>query len=282
MNKNKMIMLVITLVVLVLIGTGVAMMRNRTVATDMAGRSELTGEANVAERHDTSSQSSDALKTSTAPSASPADEPSIAHIGVNLDTYNAATGMAGDFRFTKSSLHDGKLWTDYGYLITDTPDGKPKRNPQPTYILPLGTKVHSLVTGKVTSVNKLYSDDYSIHVAKFEGSKYFYETEHVTNPLVKVGDMVTAGQVIAEVSPHDSRYNDGMGLVEIGILTSSPENRPRHICPFAYLENSIKDEVQTKIRAFYQSWETYRGTATVYDEAAMPTPGCETLDPLDE
>ena len=106
----------------------------------------------------------------------------------------------------------------------------------------MGTKVRSLVDGVVTNVPLLYSNDYSIMVATNSKSQWQYETEHVTNPLVKVGDTVTAGQVIAEVSPHSKDGNSGFGMVEIGILKGG--NPPQHICPFAYLDPSVKDDIQ--------------------------------------
>lgn len=205
----------------------------------------------------------------------------IKHLGVVLDDYNSTTGYAGDFRFTKGELSQKRIWMDYGYVISgsQTSTGKDKANPQPTFILPLGTKVHSLVDGIVVGVPKLYSNDYSIQVAASESSPWRYETEHVINPLVKVGDHVAAGQVIAEVSTWDSHNNDGMGMVEIGILKGG--NPPQHVCPFAYLDPSIKEQLQNKIRKLYQAWESYVGDTTLYDEAAMPVTGCVTLSAID-
>lgn len=223
-----------------------------------------------------SSQETNSQTQDTQSPTSKSNQPVIQHLGVVLDYYNASTGMAGDFKFTKATLHDNRLWMDYAYTITQTNTGSPKRNPQPTFILPMGTKVRSLVDGKVFAVPKLYSNDYSIQVQRTDGSQYIYETEHVINPLVSVGDTVKAGQIIAEVSPHDSHYNDGMGLVEIGILSPSG-SEPQHICPFAYLDPSIKSDLQAKITAFYKSWEEYRG-ADYYDDGAYPMPGCQTLD----
>lgn len=168
----------------------------------------------------------------------------------------------------------------YGFIIPSniSSTGQSKANPQPTFILPLGTKVRSLVDGVVANIPKLYSGDYSIQVStngKME--KWLYETEHVINPLVKVGDPVKAGQIIAEVSDYD-RNLDGFGIVEIGILKGG--NPPQHICPFAYLDPSIKEETFSKIKALYKSWEEYIGNTALYNEAE-PIPGCVSLDPID-
>ena len=206
----------------------------------------------------------------------------IKHLGVNLDYYDPATNKAGDFVFTKAKFSSGiqLLFTDFGYVIKgeNTSTGKDKANPQPTFILPLGSKVYSLVDGEVYNVPKLYSNDYSVMV-QADGSDLIFETEHVINVKVKKGDKVKAGQVVAEVSDYSAHGYDGLGLVEIGILKGG--NPPYHICPFDYLDSSIKDETVKKINALKKSWEEYRGDTTLYDESKEITPGCLTSDPIE-
>ena len=110
--------------------------------------------------------------------------------------------------------------------------------------------------------------------------RWVYETEHVINPKVKVGDKVTAGQIIAEVSDFDKGAPSGFGAFEIGILHGGGEGPPEHVCPFLYLDDSIKDETFTKMRELFKSWEEYAGDKTLYDES-LTTPGCLTLDPIE-
>ncbi len=210
------------------------------------------------------------------------DEPPLLlkSIGVNLDYYDPKTGKAGDFLFTKEKLQFDRLFMGYGFVIPKSSAGAAKSNPQPTYILPLGTPVRSLVDGIVTNMPTLWSGDISIQVTtsgKLE--KWIYETEHVTNPKVKVGDKVTAGQIIAEVSNFDKGAPAGFGAVEIGILKGG--NPPQHVCPFAYLDDSIKDETLKKIRAFYRDWKDYVGDPTLDDGQGQTIPGCLTLDPVE-
>lgn len=66
--------------------------------------------------------------------------------------------------------------------------------------MPRGTKVRALIDGFVIDVPKLYSGDYSVIVSPSIESRWMFETEHVDNPIVKVGDFVKAGQVVAEAS----------------------------------------------------------------------------------
>lgn len=200
------------------------------------------------------------------------DEPplKLKSIGVNFE----------DFKFTKQKLQFNRLVMGFGFYIPKGGDDAhlAKNNPQPTFVVPLGTPVRSLVDGIVTDMPTLWSGDYSIQVtASGQMEKWVYETEHVINPKVKVGDKVTAGQIIAEVSNFDKGAPAGYGAVEIGILKGG--NPPSHFCPFAYLDDSVREETFTKLRKFFKDWEDYTGDQSLYDES-NPIPGCITLDSI--
>lgn len=202
-------------------------------------------------------------------------------LGLELGVYDPVTNRAGDFLFTKKNLQFDRLWMDYGFVIPgdQTSTGENKANPQPTFIVPLGTKVRALVDGEVLEVKTLYSGDWTVMIGTGGNSPWRYETEHVVNPLVKVGDRVTAGQVVAEAANFNNNAPEGFGLFEIGILKGG--NPPDHICPFAYLDPLVKEQIQTNIRDFYQAWEDYTGDTSLYDEAAQPLPGCATLQAIE-
>lgn len=205
----------------------------------------------------------------------------IKDIGIELGNYDATTGRAGDVVFTKNGIdqYGDLIFMNYG-AVTKANSVRPADtlNPQPTFIVPIGTKIRSLVDGEVIRIEGLYSNDQSIMVASSSKSNWIYETEHVINPSVKVGDKVKAGQVIAEASTHDSQYHPGFGVYEIGILHGG--NPPEHVCVFNYLDDSIREDIFAKLKAFYKSWESYMGNDNLYDEAKMVVPGCYTLDPV--
>ncbi len=212
-----------------------------------------------------------------------ADQPLvIKSIGFNLDYYDPATNHAGDMVFTHEDHDLGlthMIFSDFGIQDARSPNDPSKRNPQPTFVLPLGTKVHSLVDGVVIEIKDLYSQDQTIWVAKDASSHYIYETEHIINPTVKKGDLVKGGQVIGEVSPHDSQYHPGFGIVEIGILHPSGSTA-QHICPFHYLDPAIKMDIQKKILAVHQAWMRYINRPDLYDDAQAAEPGCFVLTPV--
>lgn len=204
------------------------------------------------------------------PSVQNLDEPplKLKSIGINFE----------DFKFTKAKLQFGRLFMFYGFYILGGSDNPAKYNPQPTFVVPLGTPVRSLVDGVVAGVPKVWSGDYSIQVT-VDGKmqKWVYETEHVINPKVKAGDKVSAGQIVGEVSTFDKGAPAGFGTVEIGILKGG--NPPYHVCPFAHLDESIKEEVFKKMKDLFKSWEDYIGDKSLYDES-LPVLGCLTLDPI--
>lgn len=215
------------------------------------------------------------------------DKPApLKNIGFNLDYYNEATKKAGDLHFTaelsrilsSDPIYQKQVWRDYGIQDIRSPNDPTKRNVQPTFYLPLDTKVLAPIDGVVTKVETLYSDDYTIWFAVNSKSEWSYETEHVKNVTVKVGDRVTASQVVAEVSDYSTKNTPGFGLVELGLFKQI-NGEPAHWCPFEYLDSTIKEETLKKITSIYIGWEKFMGDTTIYNESTYAMPGCATLEP---
>ena len=200
------------------------------------------------------------------------DEPPLRlkGIGVNFE----------DFKFTKAKLQFDRLFMGFGFLIpgSSSSSGNDKSNPQPTYVVPLGTPVRSLVDGVVAAIPTLWSGDVSIQVtADGKMQKWIYETEHLVNPKVAVGDKVVAGQIIGEVGSFGNGDPPGYGAVEIGLLRGGQV--PEHVCPFAYLDDSIREATFANMRTLFQSWEEYVGDQSLYTETEIP--GCLSLQAIE-
>lgn len=213
--------------------------------------------------------------------ASGGDTARIKNLGIRLDYYNPETGMAGDVKFIKFDTKAGGLdaiFSEYGRPApANNGQGAGRLNPQPTFIAPLGTKVYSLVDGKVFKVEKLYSGDYSVMVMP-KGSELAFETEHIKEVTVKEGDEIKAGDPVGVVSDYDAKNLNGMGLVEIGVLLGG--NPPRHLCTFDYLDESIKSETLKKITALENAWEDFVGDDNVYHQDKELVAGCRTRDEI--
>lgn len=213
------------------------------------------------------------------------DQPVIENIGIDIDFYNETTNKAGDFQFDTfiypwgEGIYNEKVFYDYGFISTNE-DGTTELEPQPIFIVPLGTKVHAITNGVVSAISTLYSDDYTIQVIKEDNPKWVYEHEHVINVSVEVGDKVTAGQIIADVSDYNTWLkNDGYGVLDIGLLNTD-DGSPWHYCPFMYLNESVKQDYFDKISALYTSWENFTGNSSLYDEDEHVIPGCVICDPI--
>lgn len=231
-------------------------------------------------KKDTPTTTATATVATTMPSNVTETEPPLLlkSVGFNLGAYNSSTNTAGDIQFTKTKLPFDQIFSPYGQQDPRTTDSS-MINPQPVVILPLGTKVLSLVDGVVVEKKELYSGDWTVWVAKSTQSQYFYETEHIKNPSVNVGETVKAGQVLGEVSDYDSKNNPGFGLVEIGILHSTGPGVPEHVCPYKYLDPSIKDTVNSNLMSLYTAWEEYLGK-DVYKQETFVSAGCVVETPV--
>ena len=209
------------------------------------------------------------------------DVPKIKHPGLDLAEYDPEVMRAGDVVFWDDTQTLGQLnvpFIEFGYTIPANSVGPAKVNPQPTFVTIPEAKVYSLIDGEVIKVEEIYSGDYTIHVAESKFSPYIFETEHVINPRVQVGDRVTAGQHIAQASTYDANNFNGNGIVEFGILLKGKP--PAHLCPYTYLDDNIRDEVYTFLRSIYSSWNETPGQE-IYNED-LPVPGCVTTEAVYE
>ena len=221
--------------------------------------------------------------------------------GVPVAPYDATTKKAGDLYvgpipFPEDSINQAVV-EYYGAGPRRPQDPSDFIDPQMTFYVPIHTKVRAIATGEVCWVRALntgYSDDYSIGVGvsvngrpacqtdpgsgQGSGTVATWEHEHVMEPLVKVGDKVTAGQVIAEASYYTKGnwlYTSGYALYEIGILVASNSGGPpQHVCPALYLAPKVKATLLTQLATAARAFETNTGQQ-LYEPKTLET-GCIT------
>lgn len=225
----------------------------------------------------------------------------IENLGFKLAGYDDATGKAGDLKIkgvnipvapendpNKEFLNESYKYLMSRYGANDM--GRP--DVQMSFFLPLGTKVISMVSGTVCDITKLYSDDVSIRIAPTGlecfpegqgGANILFEHEHVLNPVVKYGDVVTAGQEIAEVSNYRKEWKaEGFGIVEIGVFFAKKDSTaPWHACPMKYLAPDKKDAILTNLYSAYSAWEDEQKDENLYDES-LEYPSCVTSEDLSD
>jgi len=184
---------------------------------------------------------------------------------------------------------DGKPISDFGD-IDGAGTGNERRNPQPTFFVPLGTVVVAPVDGVVVYVPQLYSGDYSIHIGRSAESNEVWETEHVENVLVKKGDVVKAGQPVATVSDYSCYYSrekfgneqfcgKGIGLVELGYLVGGA--KPRHYCPFGELTSpSALAKIEAALSAARAEIERLAGRK-LFDTSSWAAKNCVIADAVE-
>lgn len=228
---------------------------------------------------------------------SQAEIPSIIqNWGFNLAPYSTSTGYAGDMKIrgvvppTFGGENAARDNAQYRLLIDpialQTVLGK--ASPQISFWLPLETKVVSMITGTVCKVEKLYSGDFTVMIAsqKFPcvngQSLVSFEHEHVINPVVTVGQKVTAGDVLATVSDYNPHWKaKGLGVVEIGILfIKKNSNQAWHACVSSFLDPAKKSAMVQAMESAMAAWESEHSDPTVFDERAMPIAGCYTTEEI--
>lgn len=212
--------------------------------------------------------------------------------GFDLRPFDPSTGMAGVMKITgaRTPEPDPTNRMDSRYLFVDYGTGDDRASDlQMTFFLPLGTPVLSLVDGVVCDVPTLYSGDISVRVAPTGvecvagKASVMFETEHVLDPLVSVGDTVVAGQQVATVSDYHNDWKGlGFGVVEIGVAFNKNDNSglPWHACPARFLDPTTAEQLTAVLASIHTAWEAEKGDTSLYDEAAQPILGCTTLDDI--
>ena len=222
--------------------------------------------------------------------------------GIAVSPYDPATKWAGSMYVGEIPFPVGSTMTApiqyYGEGPRRTSDPPDYIDPQMTFFVPMGTTVHAIASGTVCSVTKLntgYSDDYSIGIGVSVGGRpactfgpdgrgfgavATWEHEHVMEPIVKVGDVVKAGDDIAVASYYTRDnwlYTSGYALYEIGILSSAPDGRPMHVCPALYLKPAAKARLLSALATAARAFEANTGS-NHYTAETLQT-GCITEKP---
>ena len=215
----------------------------------------------------------------------------IQNWGLAVDTYDSGSGMAGVMRIrgvtppTFGNAADDAMYRHiFGVYGMDL---KGMKEPQIAIIAPLGTPVISMVDGTVCNLSKVWSNDYTVGVAPIgtpcmigNWATVLFEHEHLINPIVKVGDMVKAGQQIGTVSDYNQHWKaKGFGMIEIGVFfVKKGSNKSWHACLGNYLAPAKRDSMLAVLTSVQMAWMAELSDPTLYDLGAQNPVVCLTND----
>ncbi|MEK6872870.1 MAG: M23 family metallopeptidase [Nanoarchaeota archaeon] len=203
------------------------------------------------------------------------DKPSVLkNLGVNIDAWNKQTNLAGDLLFTKDLLFDdGNIMNEWVFVEFGG-TGQRKSDPLGSnieywFFVPLGTKLRAPVDGIIQVVFFNHTQDWGINFYSDKGNNWIVSFEHVVNLVVKEGDVVKAGDIIAEAA---SRINKEIAMVELAVWRHG-SGEIYKFCPFEFLDESLKPIYEEKINQLAKDWEEFIGK-DVYQQEKWVAPGC--------
>lgn len=206
--------------------------------------------------------------TSITPPAVPAQisaqPPVLKNFGVRFEEWNKMTGRAGSFLFLPT---ENKLFLEYGVTVMG-PDG-PKILPTFEYRVARDTDVLAAIDGVITKLT--YQDqtkDYEIHIQPTAHSQWILEHDHISNPLISMGDTVKAGDILGKAGT----LGGELGRTEIMLFTGGSVITT--YCPFKYLDPALKDVYREKILRYIKDWEEFKNNPALYNEESHVFPGC--------
>ena len=193
--------------------------------------------------------------------------PVLKNLVVTFAAHSPDDKSAGDFQFSDG---EEKVFLEFGATVIG-PDG-PKQLPTFEYLVRDNITVLVPMDGIVDRV-ELNSDrdDYFIWFKPTATSSWRVEVDHVSNVTVSPGETVTAGSPLG--NPGVWNGVPGMGRVELMILFEEGTTE-EFVCPFNVFDTALEMEFREKIAQHMMDWETFKGEANLYDEAAMSAPGC--------
>ncbi len=195
--------------------------------------------------------------------------PEVLDLVVEFGKFDSVTGRAGAFRLDATTRYADKVFLEFNAVVNG-PDG-PKRLPTFEYRVDKDALVRAPASGYIIHFeHQPETDDYEIGIARSleDGRHGMVMVDHVRDITLAKGDSVTAGQVIGKAGT----WGGELGRVELMVVEGDSA-----YCPLARMPDSLKEAHRSKIRDLMADWEAFKDDPTIYDEDAMPEPGCNGL-----
>ena len=233
----------------------------------------------------------------------------IKNLGVNFAPYDSGTHLAGDFIFGCTGFY--KVFIEFGAIVDGGGSGN-KTLPTFEYIVDASTMITAISDGVVVDVCWQNSqtdppdagyqrctniswdvDDYEITVVVNSNPQYEVYYDHVVNPQIQAGDIISAGDPIGNpgITSHACGGGDpSIGRTEI-MINSGAQNVS--VCPFVHFDATTRATYEAHVSQIMSDWEQYvldtysitgdydpnpPKSEQVYDDENHVIPGCAVLD----
>jgi murein DD-endopeptidase MepM/ murein hydrolase activator NlpD len=196
---------------------------------------------------------------------------------LRVGRFDPSTGKAGDLVFSKAGLQPqvgvDSIFLEFGHKVSGS---QTKDLPHFTFYALLGTQVISPNDGVVVFIdNKAGGQDQSVTIAPSTNSHCGVNLDHVTGVTVKPGDTVHAGDVIGTVGIPIGTA-PGWGANELSVKDGLDQDAGAlFLCPWKVWDPAKIAAAQGTTTQLMSDWETFVSDQTVYDQAAMVSPGCD-------
>jgi len=192
-------------------------------------------------------------------------------LGVRFAPWNRSTNRAGDFLFKPGEL---KVFSEFGDVVP-AGGGRTKVLNTFEYKIVQDALVTAIAEGRVEQFNyQSEMQDYEILVRSVRNPRWTVCYDHVRNPRVGAGDLVSAGTVLGNPGTWDST----LGRFEISVHNTVSG---KWICPFCVFHPDSADAYRLKVTRLMADWEAYKGNASVYEEQNQTEPGCRVAELAD-
>lgn len=199
-------------------------------------------------------------------------KPVLKGLGVEFAPWDGSSSSAGDFIFSNSVLYkdqninNEKVLLEFG--VREHSINNPTQNIEYWYFLKSGTKIKSVIGGKVRLAYIEHTKDWSVNVDA--GSGWTVSFEHLLNLNVKEGDVVKPGDVLGEAVPWSA--SSKVGFTELAVWKGGSNGIYKY-CPFDFLDESLKPDYEQKIKRLASDWESFTGK-DVYKQESWVSPAC--------
>jgi hypothetical protein len=196
--------------------------------------------------------------------AEPTCDPEVVQLssyGVDFAAWDGvADSTAGDFKFACVGCPD-----DPTYQMKPFGEVEPEKGARGSidFWPAAGVEIVAPVGGVISRHQLQEPDqDYEIEIETEGGCQVYFD--HLLEPTVELGDTVAAGDPMGTAGAWNS--DAGLGLIEISVQSGDVQ-----YCPTMFVTD---DDQVAGLSQLMEDVEQLTGDSDVYDEAAMPFPGC--------